>query len=186
MPGETDHLRRHLWTAIWRRRGPQWLAAAVPLALAIWLLPAARPAMAVAIAVWGIWAVADGYRWRHRINRQWTSWLNAAIPLLEDSSELLAADATTPIARLQQQRLQARLASALTDDDYRSIGRTRAGYIILPLIFSLLAAGAAAAWHGQKTAATAPQSTAQTAKPIIDGEVYLRVTPPAYTASPPF
>jgi hypothetical protein len=49
---------------------------------------------------------------------QWTSWLNAAIPALEDSSTLLAADATTPIARLQQQRLQARIASVLTDDDY--------------------------------------------------------------------
>ncbi|MRW87448.1 DUF4175 family protein [Pseudoduganella sp. FT26W] len=181
MPGETDHLRRRLWTAIWRRRGPQWLAAAVPLALAICLLPATHPAMAVAIAVWGIWAVADGYRWRHRISQQWTSWLNAAIPSLEDSSDLLAVDATTPIARLQQQRLQARLASALTDDDYRSIAHTRAGYIILPLALSLLTAGAAAAWHGRQAASSAPPPATQTTKPIVDGEVYLRVTPPAYT-----
>jgi hypothetical protein len=181
MPGETDHLRRRLWAAIWRRRGPQWLAAAFPLVLAIWLLSATRVAMAAAVAVWGIWAVVDGYRWRHRINQQWTSWLNAAIPSLEDSSKLLAVDATTSIARLQQQRLQARLASVLTDDDYRNIARTRAGYVILPLILSLLTAGAAAAWYGKQTAPAAPPSAMQSTKPIIDGEVYLRITPPAYT-----
>ena len=187
MHGETDHLRRRLWTAIWRRRAPLWLAALAPLALAIWLLPAARIAMAAAITIWGISAVADGYRWQRRIAAQWQSWLNAAIPALEDSSDLLARDATTPIARLQQQRLQARLANALTAADYQRIARAHARFAILPLILALLTASAAAAWHkgtAPTQAAAAPAGHAN--KPIIDGEVYLSVTPPSYTGIKPF
>jgi hypothetical protein len=186
MPGETDFLRRRLWTAIWHRRAPQWLAALVPLVLAMWLLPAARPVMLVAFVAWCLWTVTDGYRWHQRIKQRWPSWLNAAVPWLEDSSELLAVDATTPIARLQQQRLQARMASALTDDDYRSIARTHMRYAILPLVLSLLAAGAAAAWHGPQAAPLAPSPAVHANKPIVDGEVYLRVAPPAYTGGAAF
>src|SRR5450830_362021 len=178
MHGETDHLRRRLWTAIWRRRAPLWLAAFAPLALAIWLLPAARTAMLAAIIIWGICAIADGYRWQRRIAAQWQSWFNAAVPALEDSSDLLVRDATTPIARLQQQRLQARLASVLTDADYQRIARTQARLAILPLILALLSVGAAAVWHRDTalTQAAAPAAAAHANKSIIDGEVYLSVT----------
>jgi hypothetical protein len=186
MPAATDHLRGRLWSAILRRRAPQWLAVIAPLALAAYLLPAARPALAAAIAISAAWIIADAFLWRRRIAQQWTSWLNAAIPQLEDSSTLLAEEAHTPIAKLQQQRLQARLADVLTNADYNNIARSRARFAILPLALSLLAAGSAAAWQGKQAAPAGPPPTAQTNKPIVDGEIHLRVKPPAYTGVAPF
>jgi hypothetical protein len=180
MPGATDHLRGRLWAAIVRRRAPQWIAASTPLLL-VALLPAARLPALIAIAVWAAWVAADALRWRGRIAAEWTSWLNAAIPRLEDSSTLLATEAHTPIAKLQQQRLLARLADVLTQADYQAIARTRVSFAVLPLVLSLLAAGAAAAWHGKQTAPALPPVTAAANKPIVDGEVYLRVAPPKYT-----
>jgi hypothetical protein len=188
MPGATDHLRSRLWTAILRRRAPQWLLALAPLALAAYLLSAAGPAAipATAIGICIIWIIADALRWRARIARQWPSWLNAAIPQLEDSSTLLAADATTPIAKLQQQRLQARLADVLTDADYQAIARTRTKLAILPLALSLLVTAAAWAYHSRAEEPSTPPTAAQANKPVIDGEVHLRVTPPTYTGVAPF
>ncbi|MYM90661.1 DUF4175 family protein [Rugamonas sp. FT82W] len=186
MHGEADTLRRHLWAAVLRRRVPQWLATLAPLAAALVLLHAARPLVIAAILPWTAWLAFDIYRWRQRIKREWTSWLNAAIPALEDSSTLLAADATTPIARLQQQRLQARLATVLGDEDYRRIARNRVRIGVLPILLSLAAAGAAWGYHGKQTAASAPATASQAPKPIIDGEIYLRVTPPAYTGAKPY
>jgi len=186
MYGETNTLRRHLWTAVLRRRVPQWLAALAPLVIALILLHAARPLVITAILPWAIWVAADIYRWRRRLKREWTSWLDAAIPALEDSSTLLAADATTPIAKLQQDRLRARLASALGDDDYRRIARTRVRVGILPVLLSLAAAGAAWGYHGKQIATNAPAADSQTAKAIVDGEIYLSIKPPAYTGVKPF
>jgi len=186
MPGATDHLRSGLWTAILRRRAPQWLLALAPLALAACLLPAASPAVAAATSICVIWIFADALRWRRRINQQWPSWLNEAIPQLEDSSTLLAGEAKTPIAKLQQQRLQARLADVLTADDYKNIARQRVRFAILPLALCLIAAASAAAWHAHPPAAPAPVVAQQINKPIVDGEVHLRITPPAYTGAAPF
>ncbi|ELX12085.1 hypothetical protein Jab_1c06780 [Janthinobacterium sp. HH01] len=186
MYGETNTLCRRLWAAVLRRRVPQWLAALAPLVIALILLHAARPLAIAAILPWAIWVAADIYRWRRRLKREWTSWLDAAIPALEDSSTLLAADATTPIARLQQERLRARLASVLGDDDYRSIARTRVRVGILPVLLSLAAAGAAWGYHGKQITSGAPAADSQTAKAIVDGEIYLSVTPPAYTGVKPF
>ena len=104
MPGATDHLRSRLWTAILRRRAPQWLAILAPLTIAaVALSPVAAPTAAAPTAAW-LFALAatalclvsiavDAARWRHRINQQWPSWLNEAIPQLEDSSVLLAEEA---------------------------------------------------------------------------------------------
>ena len=187
MHGETDTLRRQLWAAVLRRRAPLWLAALAPLVLAVVLLHAARPLAIAAILPWAIWLISDIYRWRLRIRRDWTSWLNAAIPALEDSSTLLAADATTPIARLQQQRLHARLAAVLGEEDYRNIARSRVRISVVPLVLSLAAAGAAWGYHGRQVAAVvAPAAASQALKPIVDGEIYLRVNPPAYTGAKPF
>ena len=181
MYGETDFLRRRLWGAVMRRRLPQWLAALVPLALVAILLPAARVIALAAIVVWLMWLAADIYRLRRRIANQWSSWLNAAIPALEDSSTLLAAEAGTPIARLQRQRLQSRLAQVLTGDDYRRIAHARVRFGFAPLVASLIAAGAAWGYQAKPPVAKAPQVAAPINKPAVDGEVYLRVTPPAYT-----
>lgn len=181
MHGETDFLRRRLWAAVLRRRLPQWLAALAPLALAAILLPAARAIALAAIAIWVVWLAVDIYRLRRRLADQWPSWLNAAIPALEDSSMLLAADAKTPIARLQQQRLQSRLAQVLTGDDYRRIAHTRVRFGFVPLLASLIAAGAAWGFQAKPATANVAAAAAPANKPIVDGEVYLRVTPPAYT-----
>lgn len=181
MHGETDLLRRRLWSAVLRRRAPQWLATLAPLVAAGILLPAARQLVLAAIVAWAIWLAVDIHRWRQRIAGQWTSWLNAAIPALEDSSTLLVTDAATPIARLQRQRLQARLASVLTDDDYRGIARTRVRFGLLPLAASLIAAGAAWGFQEKPVTVKVAAAAAQANKPIVDGEVYLRVAPPAYT-----
>ena len=181
MHGETDFLRRRLGAAVLRRRLPQWLAALAPLALAAILLPAARAIALAAIAIWVVWLAVDIYRLRRRLADKWPSWLNAAIPALEDSSMLLAADAKTPIARLQQQRLQSRLAQVLTGDDYRRIAHTRVRFGFVPLVASLIAAGAAWGFHAKPATANVAAAAAPANKPIVDGEVYLRVTPPAYT-----
>ncbi|HWW68941.1 MAG TPA: DUF4175 family protein [Duganella sp.] len=181
MHGETEFLRRRLWAAVLRRRLPQWLAVLAPLALAAFVLPSARSLVLAAIVIWVIWLAVDIYRWRHRIANQWASWLNAAIPALEDSSTLLAADAGTPIALLQQQRLRSRLAQALTGDDYRDIARTRVRLGFVPLAASLIAAGAAWGFQEKPVASNVPAAAAPANKPIVDGEVYLRVAPPAYT-----
>ncbi|USX21302.1 DUF4175 domain-containing protein [Oxalobacteraceae bacterium OTU3REALA1] len=181
MHGETDFLRRRLWGAVLRRRLPQWLAALAPLALAAIMLPAARAIALAAIVIWVVWLAADIYRLRRRIADQWPSWLNAAIPALEDSSMLLAADAKTPIARLQQQRLQSRLAQVLTGDDYRRIAHARVRFGFVPLAASLIAAGVAWGFQAKPATANVAAAAAPVNKPIVDGEVYLRVAPPAYT-----
>ncbi|SEO46517.1 protein of unknown function [Duganella sp. CF517] len=181
MHGETDFLRRRLWAAVLRRRLPHWLAALLPLAVAAILLPSARLIALAAIVIWAIWLAADIHRLRRRIADQWPSWLNAAIPALEDSSTLLAAEAKTPIARLQQQRLQSRLAQVLTGDDYRRIAHTRVRLGLVPLVASLIAAGAAWGFQAKPATTHAAATYAPANKPIVDGEVYLRVAPPAYT-----
>ncbi|MEO5934187.1 MAG: DUF4175 family protein [Duganella sp.] len=181
MHGETEFLRRRLWAAILSRRLPQWLAVLAPLALAAIMLPAARSLVLAAIVIWVIWLAVDIHRWRRRIANQWASWLNVAIPALEDSSTLLATDAMTPIARLQQQRLRSRLAQVLTGDDYRRIARSRVRFGLLPLAASLIAAGAAWGFQEKPAVANVPAAAAPANKPIVDGEVYLRVAPPAYT-----
>ena len=63
----------------------------------------------------------------------------------------------------------------LTDADYQAIARTRSKLAILPLALSLLAAGAAWAYQGGAAVAPAPPQAAQANKPIVDGEVHLRV-----------
>jgi hypothetical protein len=181
MPGEPDHLRGRLWRAAMRRRAPYWLAALAPLALAAAALPAARTLALAAMLPWAIWLAVDACLWRRRIGKQWTAWLNAAIPQLEDSSTLLATDAQTPIARLQQQRLLARLASVLTDDHYKDIARARVRFGVLPIALGIMAAGAAWGYHRQQAPRPAPAASTQANKAVVDGEVYLRVAPPAYT-----
>jgi hypothetical protein len=188
MHGEPD-LKRRLWSAILRRRAPHWLAVLLPL-LAAASLPAARAVALACVAVWAIWAAIDARTWRQRLSSQWTAWLDAAVPALEDSSALLAlvsgaTDAdTAPLARLQRQRLLARLAAVLGEDDYRAIARTRVRFTVLPLILSLCAAGAAWGMHYKQSAAILPGAVtggSGKAKAIVDGEIYLRVAPPAYT-----
>jgi len=182
----TDLLRARLLNAVWRRRAPTWLAALLPL-LTIQLLPGARVVALAAIAVLIAWLLADIWRWRQRVGVSWAAWLDAAVPELEDSSALLAAELASQIARLQQQRLQARLASALTTDDYRAIAASRVKFAWIPLLLSLAATGAAWTAHGKQSTNGQPASAQQSkARAIADGEVFLRVAPPAYTGAKQF
>jgi hypothetical protein len=181
MHGETDILRARLTGAVLRRRAALWLATLLPLAAAALLLPAARALAVAAMAAWACWLAADIYLWRKRIVAQWASWLDAAVPALEDSSALLAGEPQAAVARLQQQRLQARLAALLGADDYRAIARARVRFSPLPLLVSLLATGAAWGLQHQQTGAPLIVAAAPPVKVIRDGEIYLRVAPPAYT-----
>jgi hypothetical protein len=197
MRADTDLLRSRLWQAVLRRRALHWLAALAPLALAAVALPLGRhlsdhdyltdslagAVLLAAFAVWTIWLAVDAWRWRQRIARHWAGWLDAAIPALEDSASLLATAAPTPIARLQQQRLQARLAGALTKDHYCAIARLRvpARLAVLPVALAVMAAGGAWACDASRDVVPSPVAAPAASKPVVDGEVYLRVMPPAYT-----
>lgn len=189
MPGDTDTLRQRLWFAVLRRRLWHWLAALAPLVLAAAVLPVARLPMLAAIGAWAVWLAADAWRWRQRIARHWTAWLNAAVPALEDSAALLIMSTPTPtptptpIARLQQQRLHARLAGLLTRDDYRTIARHRvqSRLVVLPVVLAVTAAGAAWAYDARRATVPPPVVEAVANRPVVNGEVYLRVTPPTYT-----
>ena len=186
MPAAPDLLRQRLWAAVLRRRAPCWLAALVPLVAALVLLPAMRAWLLAAFAAWVLGLALDAWRWHRRIAGQWNAWLDAAVPAMEDSSALLAAEARTPMARLQQQRLQARLATSLTSDDYRAIARHRAPLatpsFVAPIALALIAAGAAWFYDARAAHVSAPAAAAPAANlPVVAGEVYLRVAPPGYT-----
>lgn len=98
-----------------RRRAPLWLAVLLP-----WCLLLSLPGVLLA----GAWIWWDYRRQNARIARQWSAWLDAAIPALEDSSALLA-QADTPLARLQRARLLRRLDTALRDDVVAAIVHRR-------------------------------------------------------------
>src|SRR5471032_5968 len=176
MHGATDTLRSRLLFAALRRRAPSWMLALPPL---LWLLLSFG--MVLPLLVWLTWIVIDVVRWRRRVTAQWIAWLDAAVPALEDSTALLDGARSSPVARLQQQRLQTKLMSVLGPDDYRAIARTRVRFEVLPLVISLLLAGAVWNWHEKPPMASTKIASVSPAKANVDGEVYLRVTPPEYT-----
>ncbi len=174
-------LPQRLWrVALWRRL-PWWLAAGLP-----WLLLLALPGLAVwtvalGLAFWGVALGLDAWRLRTRISTQWLRWLDTAAPALEDSSALLV-QATSPMARLQQQRLLARLDRVVDAPLLQQIVRTRARFDRRVLALSVAAAAAVALLAARPAArpgATAPMA----AVPAVaaPGELRLQVTPPAYT-----
>ncbi|MBJ7310187.1 hypothetical protein ACFOLJ_07580 [Rugamonas sp. CCM 8940] len=186
MRDAADLLRGRLRRAVLRRRAPLWLATLLPLLACALCLPAARPYTLAAPPLWAVWLLWDLARWQRRVGAQWAAWLDAAVPALEDSSALLAGAAETPIARLQQERLRTRLAATLGPDEYRAIARLRAPVAALsawlPMLLALAVAGAAWGWQQrQLTGAAGGHAAAPAARAIVDGEIYLRVAPPAYT-----
>src|SRR5471030_547608 len=176
MHGATDTLRSRLLFAALRRRAPSWMLALPPL---LWLLLSFG--MVLPLLVWLTWIVIDVVRWRRRVTAHWTAWLDAAVPALEDSTALLDGARSSPVARLQQQRLQTKLMSVLGPHDCRAIARARVRFELLPLVISLLLAGAVWNWHEKPPMASTKIASVSPAKAIVDGEVYLRVTPPEYT-----
>ncbi len=181
MHGETDLLRQRLRAAVLRRRVPVWLGVLLPLVAGLLLWPTARNGMLGASVIAVLWLLFDARRWQQRIRNEWATWLNAAIPALEDSSELLAEDAATPIARLQQQRLHARLNAVLGAEQFHAIARARVRLPLLPLLLVLVTCVAAALYQGRQSAAVSRTTAPSATQPIAAGAIYLRVLPPAYT-----
>ncbi|MBZ2205940.1 DUF4175 domain-containing protein [Massilia soli] len=170
MHANADISRRILLAAVWRRV-PLWLAVALP-----WVLLRTWPGV-LACAAWAAW---DFIRLRQRVYGNWTRWIDGAVPELEDSSALLVR-AETPVGRLQQQRLLARVSSAIGKDRLRAIARER-----VPLglhWFAISAVAALGFWAAQLTAtdgAVAAPSLARAAA-VQKSELAMRITPPKYT-----
>ncbi|NUO87880.1 MAG: hypothetical protein HOQ37_17445 [Cupriavidus sp.] len=157
------------------RRAPVWVAGLLPwLALRI-------PAGAIA---WGAWCAWDAFRLHRKATAHWPRWLDDALPELEDSSALLVA-AHTPVARLQRERLLARIDASLAGSVLRSIAREQTTLGLHWLGLGLLAAAAVwlASSHPLAPAAKAPGLRAIPARAAPRQELVLKVAPPAYTGA---
>ena len=153
-----------------RRRAPLWVAVIAPWCLLL---------SPVGVAVCGAWIWWDYRRLDARIRQQWSSWLDASVPALEDSSARLEK-ADGPLARLQRARLLARIDSILRDDVIASIAAERTGFDLRIAAASAAAALALWGWgqfEGQPV--TARAVLARLAAQAID--VTVRITPPRHT-----
>lgn len=160
------------------RRAPVWAGGLLP-----WLA-LRSPAGA---AVWAAWCAWDAYRVNREANAHWPRWLDDAVPELEDSTALLV-DAQTPVARLQRERLLARIDAALTGPAVREIARERIKPGLPWLGLSALAAAAVwlAASHPLATTAKVPDGLrAVLPQPAPRQALVLTVVPPAYTGAAP-
>ena len=174
-------IRRQLEAAVWRRRAPGRL---LPLVPPLAVLPASIPAALALLGVAAAWAAWDTAAWRRRIARAWPRWLDEAVPALEDSSALLAAEPPSPVGRLQRARVATRVAG-VARAQYDAIARARGGTILLTNVLPALlsCAAAAAIWFVQpavdagKAAGPAPAPSAAPAATVTA----LKVVPPAYT-----
>lgn len=172
MHADADIARR-IWRAALLRRLPLWVLGALPW-LSLRLLPG--------LLAWVAWCMWDGARLRQRVAHGWVSWLDADVPELEDSSALLV-DADTPLARIQRERLLARIAERLDARTVRAIVRRH-----VDMGLSWLApwlAFAAIVWFFGQQGATAKVAAAGTpapaAKAAVVPELIVSATPPAYT-----
>jgi hypothetical protein len=168
-------IARRIWRAVLLRRAPLWLAGALP-----W----AALASITGLLAWAAFCAWDGWRLRQRVARNWARWLDCAVPELEDSSALLAR-ADSPLARLQHQRLLARLATAVTARDVRRlVGRRIPPGAHWPAL-SLVAAGIVWVLQVPPVAAVAPALPARAAALAARPELLVRFVPPKYTGVAP-
>ncbi|MGX4643886.1 DUF4175 family protein [Massilia sp. SYSU DXS3249] len=177
MHGDADITRR-LWRAALLRRLPLWVLGTLPW-LSLRLLPG--------LLAWVAFCMWDGARLRQQVARGWAGWLDAAVPELEDSSALLAeplVEADTPLAKLQRERLLARIDSALDKQAVRRVVRPRVDTGLFWLL-PWLALAAVIWFFGQKPAATAQAAPpgVQLAKAVVLPELNVTATPPAYTGA---
>jgi hypothetical protein len=113
---------------------------------------------------------------------EWPAWLNGAVPEMEDSAALLEA-ADTPIARLQQQRLFARLDAAVSRQQLRQIARQHVSSGLPILLVSAVLAGMV--WYAttrpSEEGAVTPPSPVSSATAATLAGLTLKLAPPAYT-----
>ncbi len=194
MRAAADHLagvRRRMLHALVRQRAASWLLPLLPAAAlaafgrATAQLDLALPAGLAAAAM--LWAGIDLALWRSRLEDKLPSWLNDAVPELEDSSAMLASAPSTPLGELQRNRLLARIDQALSDERLRNIAKQRSRFNAVPLaLVSLAAAGtwAYAAAHSARYA-TSPMPGGAVQAAIAAAGISLRAEPPAYTGVQP-
>jgi hypothetical protein len=175
MPAAAD-LSKRLWHAALLRRAPAWLAGAVP-----WCVLPSIPGL----LAWAGLVAFDALRLRQRAGRDWARWLDDAVPEFEDSSALLA-NATTPVAQLQRERMLVRLQASLSPQRMRGIARERVpagyGWTAGSVLIAALAWGAGTLGHAVPGAAAPLRATA--AVPTAP-ELLVRVAPPKYTGAAP-
>lgn len=166
-----------VWRAAQLRRLPLWIGGALP-----WLAIPSGPGL----LAWLGWCALDWIKLRRRAAFEWTGWLDGAVPEMEDSAALLE-HADTPVARLQQQRLFARLDAAISPAQLRRIVKqyVPAGYPII-LISAALAAMVWFATNREQASNVAtpagPVATANAAG--VPPQLTVKVAPPAYTGVP--
>ncbi len=174
---EGAEIVRRVWRAAQLRRLPLWIVGALP-----WLVIRSGPGL----IAWSAFCAWDWAVLRRRVAIEWTSWIDGAVPEMEDSSALLA-DAPTPIARLQQRRLFDRLDASVSAQQLRSMARGRIKAGAPWLLGSVLAA--AGVWFA---GAAAPQVSAVAQNrprlaiaTIATNQVIVRTAPPNYTGVAP-
>jgi len=198
MPAAADHLasvRQRMLQALIRRRISSWLVPLLPAgalaAIALAGTFAAKPlTLTVSLALAGaamLWAAIDFALWRRRVDGQLSSWLNDAVPELEDSSATLAAAPDTPLGRLQHKRLIARVGQVLDDERLRSIAMQKARFNAIPLALAVVAAAAAWAYAAAHSPQYAPPTGAGPAAQaaIAAAGISLHAEPPPYTGVKP-
>ncbi|MES2322803.1 MAG: hypothetical protein V4633_11120 [Pseudomonadota bacterium] len=171
MHADADIIDQLLAPAV-RRRAPLWLAVLAP-----WLLLLSIPG-ALAACAFAVW---DYRRLKARVERDWTLWLDATVPALEDSTALLVR-ADSPIAKLQRRRILARVSASLTGDVLASVATERVRRFDARWILASLAA--AVAWFGWQQAQAGGAPTAEQALARIaleTSELIVKVAPPKYT-----
>ncbi len=174
MRADADIVRRLAGAALLRRL-PMWVAVALP-----WLVLRTPIALLACLLL----VVVDMALLVRRVRTQWPRWLDGALPVMEDSSQLLV-QATSPIAKLQRQRVVERLAQALTSAAARDMASHRVGRGLGWLAVSVIAALAAWSWQ-QATAKPEKVAVRAMAAAAASNAMTVSVIPPAYTAVKPF
>jgi hypothetical protein len=157
------------------RRATLWAVGAVP-----WLLLRSGPGL----LAWSAFAAWDALRLQRRVAHGWSSWIDGAVPDMEDSATLLLV-AESPVARLQRQRLLSRLDASLTGARLRAIVRQRVRpglpWLAGNLVLAALAWGAALLPHGgQPLAAGLPGPNGAKAATAA-AALTVKLAPPRYT-----
>ena len=166
-------ITKRVWRAAQLRRLPLWIGGALP-----WLAIPSGPGL----LAWAGWCALDWVKLRRRVAFEWTAWLDGAVPEMEDSAALLES-ADTPIARLQQQRLFARLDASISSRQLRQIVKryVAVGYPILMISAVLAAMVWFASTRPGAATATPAGPVATGAAPPAPGKLIVKLAPPAYT-----
>ncbi|CAN7611539.1 DUF4175 family protein [Massilia sp. LjRoot122] len=166
-------ITRRVWRAAQLRRLPLWIAGALP-----WLVIRSAPGL----IAWTMWCAWDWAVLRRRVGIEWTSWLDGAVPEMEDSSALIE-HAPTPVAQLQRRRILDRLDAAVSGQQLRSIARGRVKTGAPWLLGSVVAA--AAVWFATSAtpqgSASAPGKAPVAVAAPVASQLVVRTAPPAYT-----